>query len=134
MNLDMFAENLILHYEKPHNKGRIDNASVEIHEDNPTCGDDLTMYLKINKGKIEDVKFEGIGCSISIGTSSILTDYIKGKKLEDVRIMRKEDIFELIGITPGPGRVHCATLSLRAIRKAILKYGNYEIDRETKEM
>ena len=69
-----------------------------------------------------------------MGTASMLTDYIKGKSISDIRTMGKEDVFGIIGITPGPGRVHCATLSLRAVRKAILKYGNQGIDRETKEL
>jgi SUF system NifU family Fe-S assembly protein len=77
--LDLYAEEIISHYEHPHNRGEIKNPSISVHEYNPTCGDDITIYLDIEKDKIKDVKFSGVGCAISIASASMLTDFVKGK-------------------------------------------------------
>jgi nitrogen fixation NifU-like protein len=98
------------------------------------CGDDLTIYLKINKNKIEDVKFDGSGCAISMASASMLTDFIKGKSLADVEKMGLDTIIELIGIDPGPARLKCATLSLKTVKEATFLYQHKEVDRSTKEL
>ncbi len=134
MTLDIFAENLIRHYEKPHNKRKVDNPSVEMHEDNPTCGDTIDVYLRIKGNKLEDVGFTGDGCSISMGSASILTDHIKGKTLAEINKIGVDELIEIIGIDPGPARMHCATLSIKAIRKAILKYENKPVDESVKDL
>lgn len=134
MDLDMYAEELIYSYEHPKNKGVIDNATVDMHEENISCGDKVTVYLKIDGGKVADVKFDGSGCVISMGTSSILTDFLKGKSLEQIEAFDKKKLLELIAIDPGPVRMHCATLSLRAIKKAVFKYEKKPVDASTKEL
>lgn len=134
MPMDLFAEELLSHYEHPHNKGEIADADAEMHEHNNSCGDDITVYLKIRDGIIKDAKFEGDGCSISIGTTSMLTDYIKNKKLADVEKMDFDTIKELINIDPGPARVKCATISLKAIKESISKYEDTDIDEKTKDL
>jgi nitrogen fixation protein NifU and related proteins len=132
--IDIYAEEIIAHYERPHNKGEIKDASISLHENNPLCGDDLTIYLKINKNKIEDVKFDGSGCAISMASASMLTDFIKGKSLADVEKMGLDTIIELIGIDPGPARLKCATLSLKTVKEATFLYQHKEVDRSTKEL
>ncbi len=134
MPLDMYAENLIRHYEKPHNKGKMEDSSASMHEDNPSCGDEIDLYIKIEDGKVRDVKFEGSGCAISMGSASILTDFIKGKALGDIEGLGKEELFGIIGIDPGAARLHCATLSLKAVKKAVLEYGHKGIDEKTKRL
>ncbi len=132
--LDIYAENMIRHYEKPHNKGKLDNPSAKIHEDNPTCGDTIDVYLLISENKLKDVKFTGDGCSISLGSASMVTDYVKGKTLQEIKRMGKDELIEVIGINPGAGRMHCATLALKAIKEAIFKYESKSVDESTKEL
>lgn len=111
MDLDVYAEELIHHYEHPENKGKLAKPSVKMFEENISCGDKLGIYLKIEDGKIKDVKFEGTGCVISMGTASMLTEEIKGKSLAEIEKMGKVELLKLINIDPGPVRMHCATLS-----------------------
>lgn len=122
MPMDIYAEELISHYEHPHNKRKIPGASAEFHDDNPTCGDELTMYIKVKDGKIEDISFEGYGCAISQASASMLTDFIKGKGIEDAKKMDYEKLKELIGIDPGPGRMNCAVLCLKTLAGALFVY------------
>lgn len=131
MPLDMYAEDIIANYEHPHNKGRIDDASCSMHNYNPLCGDDITMYLKIGNGKIDEIKFEGSGCAISMATASMLTDFVKGKTLDDVEKLGVKNLFDLIGFDPGPARLKCATLSLRALKEATFAYEHKKTDAET---
>ncbi len=134
MSLDLYAENLIENYERPHNRGALENASVSVHEDNPSCGDTITVYLKIKDGKVKDVGFEGDGCAVSMGSASMITDYIKGKSLADIEKMGKDTVVEVIGVDPGAARMHCATLSLRAIKDAVFSFEKKKTDAETKEL
>ena len=132
--MDIYAEEIISHYEHPHNKGKIAKASIDFHEYNPTCGDDITVYLDIKDGKVKDVKFEGTGCAISMASASMLTDDIKGKTVDGVEKLGFKELVELIGIDPGPARLKCATLSLKAIKKALFLYQHKEVDQSTKEL
>jgi nitrogen fixation protein NifU and related proteins len=132
--IDIYAEEIIAHYERPHNKGELKNPSVSMHEHNPLCGDDITIYLKIDHNKIEDVKFNGTGCAISMASASMLTDLIKGKTLQEIDKMGLKTIIELIGLDPGPARLKCATLSLRTVKEAAFLYQHKEVDSETKKL
>jgi len=120
--MDIYAEEIVAHYEHPHNKGKLDNADASFHEYNPLCGDDVTIYLKIENGVVKEAKFDGEGCAISIGSASMLTDELKGKKVAVVGKMGPKDIIEMLGIDPGPARLKCATLSLKATQKALHVY------------
>ncbi len=123
-----------MHYEKPHNKGEIKDASISLHENNPLCGDDITIYLKIDKNRVDDVKFSGAGCAISMASASMLTDFIKGKSLKDIEKMGLHTIIDLMGIDPGPARLKCATLSLKTVKEAAFLYQHKEVDSKTKEL
>ncbi len=132
--LDIYGEELINRYEHPHEKGKLENASISMHEENVSCGDNITVYLKIKDGKIEDAKFDGNGCIISMGSADLLLESIKGKSLKEIEKIGKKELFEIIGIEPGPARLHCATLSLRALKKAVFEFENLPEDKETKEL
>lgn len=134
MPLDIYAEEIIAHYEMPHNKGEIKDPSISMHENNPLCGDDITMYLTIENDKVKDVKFKGTGCAISMASASMLTDFIKGKSLDEIEKMGLDTIIELIGINPGPARLKCATLSLKTLKEAEFLYRHKEVDSETKKL
>ncbi len=122
MSTDIYAEEIVAHYEHPHNKGKIAGADAEFHDFNPLCGDDITIYLKIKDGKITDAHFDGTGCAISVGSASMLTDILMGKSVKELETMGVHDIVEMLGIEPGPARMKCATLPLKAAQKALFVY------------
>ncbi len=119
MGAEIYAEEIISHYEHPHNKRRMESPSFSFRDYNPVCGDDITIYMKTDGATITDVAFEGVGCAISIGSASMLTDTLKGKKISELEKMGPKDVIEMLGIDPGPVRMKCASLSLRAAQKAI---------------
>lgn len=133
-DLDMYAESLIYTYEHPQHKGIIKGAEASMHEDNVSCGDKITVYLKIDGDVVKEIKFDGVGCVISMGSADMLAEELKGKKLGEVLKFGKDELLKLISIDPGPVRMHCATLSLRAVRKALFSYENKPVDSATKEL
>ncbi|MEM0074692.1 MAG: iron-sulfur cluster assembly scaffold protein [Candidatus Micrarchaeaceae archaeon] len=134
MSLDIYAEELISNYEHPDSKGKLANTNASMREENISCGDTITVYLQIENGKIKDARFEGDGCIISMGVANMLIDYIKGRTLEEIEAFGKDELFKLISIDPGPARLHCATLSLRAVKKAVLDFEHKPIDIGTKQL
>lgn len=137
-NLDQLYRSVIMdHYKKPRNKGVLED-SVTIDMNNPTCGDRIRLTLKVNDGIVEDAKFEGEGCSISMSSASMMTDVIKGKKAEDAvqyaqvfsKMMLGEeidddildelgDVAALQGVAKFPARIKCATLAWKAMEKGV---------------
>jgi len=118
----IYRENILDHYKNPHNKGTIDDAEIKFTENNPLCGDVITINLKLNDHKVEDIKFSGRGCAISQSATSMLTDEIKGKTLEEVEKISREKIVDLLGIDVGPVRTKCAVLGLVALKNGIKEY------------
>ena len=122
----MYQENILDHFKNPRNFGKIENASVHHHEYNPLCGDEIELYLLIDDNKkIVDVKFNGHGCAISQASASMLTEQIKGKNLEGLKKMTKENILEMLGIPLSPVRLKCALLSLDTLKNSILIFEKY---------
>jgi nitrogen fixation NifU-like protein len=134
LGLDLYAEEIISHYEHPHNKGKIADADTSYHDVNPLCGDDITVYIKVADGKISDIKFDGIGCAISVGSASMLTDMLKGKPLAEVEKMDAHTVIDLLGIDPGPSRLKCATLSLKATQKAVFVFEKKDADEAGRQL
>ena len=120
----MYRENIIDHYKHPHNHGTIGNADIRQTENNPLCGDVVTVSLKLNEGKVKDIKFEGRGCAISQAATSMLTDDIKGKTLEEIKKISREDVVNMLGIEIGLVRTKCAVLGLVAIKEGIKQFEN----------
>ena len=110
------------HYQNPRNFGQMPNADVSYHDYNPVCGDEITMQLKMENGTVKEVMFTGKGCAISQAAASMLTDQINGKNIKSVVVMTQEDMLKLIKINPGPVRIKCALLALRAVQKGIIRY------------
>ena len=119
---DMYREEILEHYKHPLNKGKIVNADISYYDTNPLCGDEVDISIKLGNNKITDIKTDGKGCAISQAASSMLSEAIKGKTLEEVRQLNKEFVFDLIHIPISIMRVKCALLSLIAIKKGIYKY------------
>ncbi len=118
---EMYKENILDHFKNPRNFGKLSGAQASAKEVNTLCGDEITVELKVKAGEISDVKFHGQGCAISQAAASILTEEARGKKLEDVQKLQKEDILRMLGIPISPTRLKCALLALYAIKNAIAK-------------
>jgi nitrogen fixation protein NifU and related proteins len=135
--LDQLYRQVIMdHYKNPRNRGVLEGNSVDINMNNPTCGDRIHLTMKVEDGKIADVKFEGEGCSISMSSASMMTQAIKGKTVEEAlklanifsdMMQGKEyddsvdlgDIEALQGVSKFPARIKCATLAWKAMEKGL---------------
>jgi nitrogen fixation NifU-like protein len=120
---DVYQEEILEHYKHPHHKGTIEHPDRFAHGNNPVCGDDITMYVKLEGDKIADVRFDGRGCAISQASASMLTDRIVGMKLEDVMKLTTDDIKEMLHIPLSAVRIKCATLSLKVLQEALVQEG-----------
>ena len=116
MSLDMYAEEILDHYRSPKNFGKLENPDMKSKELNPLCGDEYEFQLKIENGVITDVKFSGDGCAISMASASMLTQFIKGKKLEEIKNITEKDILNLLKVEISPARMKCAMLSLSILK------------------
>jgi nitrogen fixation NifU-like protein len=131
---DLYRRVIMDHYKNPRNRGKFDDDAVTIELNNPTCGDRISLQLRVRDGIVEDARFVGEGCSISLSSASMMTDAIKGKTLDEALgmadrfsgLMKGEDVqFEyddleaLSGVSKFPARIKCATLAWNALRKGI---------------
>ncbi len=123
-NDNLYREQLLDIYKSPSNRGKLQNVSVATTEKNPFCGDILTLELRINEDVIEEVAFDGDACMVAVASSSLLTDEIKGKSVEDALKISKEDVLEMLGVELTTSRIKCATLILEALNSALESYKN----------
>ena len=103
--------------------GKMDNPDAEATVGNPQCGDVMKIMLKIDDNKIEDIKFQTMGCAAAIATSSMATDLAKGKTLEDAKRITNTDVAKALGELP-PIKTHCSNLAADALKKAIENWEN----------
>lgn len=111
---------ILEHYEHPYHHGAIPDATITQKGGNPGCGDILTMYLKVGDGdQIQDISFEGDGCTISQAAASMITEMFAGKRLADVEATSADDILDLLGREIASTRLKCATLALNTTKAAV---------------
>lgn len=113
-----YSKKVIEHFTHPHNQGKIKNPSGVGTVGNPVCGDLMKIYIKVEKEKIKDIKFETLGCAAAIATSSMITDLAKGKNIQEALKISRDDVAEALGSLP-PVKMHCSNLSSDALKKAI---------------
>ncbi len=113
----MYREEILEHWQNPQNFGEMKGADLVFDQVNPLCGDEVTFFFKIKKGRIEKVTFVGNGCAISTASASMLSEVIKGKSISSVSKITGENILEMLGGPVAPARLKCAFLPLEAIRK-----------------
>ena len=112
-----YSQIVLDHFMHPHNVGKLENPDAEATEGSPACGDQVTMFLKVNPETkvIEDIKFLSYGCASNIATASIITDLAKGKTLDEAKKITWQQAMEELGGLP-PVKVHCAVLAVDTLK------------------
>ncbi|KAG2480332.1 MAG: Iron-sulfur cluster assembly scaffold protein IscU [Nitrosopumilales archaeon] len=122
-NADIYHEMIIDYSRNPLNFGKLENPDVTYHDSNPLCGDSIDIDLKIKEDKISDIKFHGKGCAICMACTSVLTELTKGKGIDDVKKINKNDILSELGLEHLQAvRIKCALLSLKVLKYALYSY------------
>jgi nitrogen fixation NifU-like protein len=130
---DLYQEIILDHAKRPMNMGLLEGATVTVPADNPTCGDEVTLQLRVANGRIEDVRFTGQGCAICMASASMMTRAVKGKPCHEAGAlfhkvhdgvrgageMPKGELSALAGVKEFPQRVKCALLAWEALREAL---------------
>lgn len=138
MSLDDLYRRVIMdHYQKPRNRGTLEEEAISVELNNPTCGDRISLQMRVEDGIIKEAKFLGEGCSISLASASMMTEAVKGLKVEEAlglsRIFSQmmqgkevdferfplEDIEALQGVSKFPARIKCATLAWKALEQGV---------------
>lgn len=119
MEGSIYKELILSHWRNPRNYGKIKNPQKSFFLANPFCGDEIKMEIKVEKGKIKEIKFSGRGCIISLSVASLLTEYVKKKEISKLKKLDKDFILNLIGFPLGPTRLKCALLPLEVFQKLI---------------
>lgn len=115
-----YQAQILEHYKHPHNRGVLEPATHAARESNPLCGDDISLTLRVDGSeRIEDVRFEGEGCAISMASASLLTDAIKGKSLAEIKTLDRVAVLHELGVPLSSVREQCALLPLRALQAAL---------------
>ena len=117
----LYSEKVMDHFKNPRNVGIIENADGISEVGNPVCGDIMKIYLKIDNGIIKDVKFETFGCGSAIASSSMATEMIKGKTVEEALLLTNKAVTEALDGLPAH-KIHCSVLAEEAIKSAVKDY------------
>lgn len=117
---DFYRDFILDHYRHPRNFGHLESATISAEDLNPLCGDQVRVELEVRDGVVKDVRWEGKGCAISQASVSMLTESVKGMKLEDVATLSKDVVLENVGIGISPTRMKCAMLGLRVLKSAAI--------------
>lgn len=120
--MDLYAENILDHSKHPHHSGQLANASVMHMENNPSCGDTITLMLVIDGQRITDIGWVGDGCAISQAGMSILSDELIGKTVDKAMAIDPPEIQRLLGVPVGTRRLKCALLCLHTLKNTIHSY------------
>lgn len=122
----MYTDKVMDHFQNPRNVGEIFEADGVGEVGNAVCGDIMKIYLKVNDGKIEDIKFKTFGCGAAIATSSMVTEIVKGKTIEEALQVTNQAVAEALDGLP-PAKMHCSNLAADALHKAIEDYRNNSV-------
>ncbi len=116
-----YSEKAMDHFLNPRNMGEIEDADGVGDVGNPRCGDLMTIYIKVDEGKISDMRFKTLGCAAAIATSDMICEVAKGKKIEEALEITFQDLLDELGSLP-PTKVHCADLAQEGLKAAVEDY------------
>jgi nitrogen fixation protein NifU and related proteins len=114
----LYRDYILDHYKSPRNFGTLEPHDLEHHDHNPLCGDELGVHIRVEEGRIADLRFHGQGCAISQAAASISSEELIGMQLDEVADLTAEWVIEQLGIEISPTRRKCALLSLKVMRGA----------------
>jgi len=116
---ELYRDQILEHYKRPHNFGPLEDFDLEFEDNNPFCGDEQHVFIKLDDaGKVSGVSFEGKGCAISTAATSLLTDELEGMSREDLLRLDKDFVLDLLGIEISATRMKCALLGLKVVKGA----------------
>jgi len=118
---NMYTEKVLDHFRNPRNMGKMENPDGIGKVGNPKCGDVMAIYIKVKDNKISDIKFQTFGCTAAIASSSIATELVKGKTLNEALKITRNDIAKELGGLPAI-KMHCSLLATDALKAAIMDY------------
>ena len=116
---ELFRENILDHYKHPRNRGTLEHPDITYEDANPLCGDRIRMDVTVKDDRIDQVRFSGVGCSISQAAASMLCEAVEGKTLDEVRKLSRDDMLEMLGIELGPVRLKCGLLALKTMKAGL---------------
>ncbi|MFZ9668413.1 MAG: iron-sulfur cluster assembly scaffold protein [Solirubrobacterales bacterium] len=116
---ELYREQILEHYKRPHNFGRIDDPDLEFEDNNPFCGDEQHVTIRLDEDdRVSEIRFEGKGCAISTAATSMLTDELTGLSRDELVTLPKEKVLDLLGIEISATRMKCALLGLKVVKGA----------------
>jgi len=114
----LYRDYILDHYKRPRNFGTLEPHDLEAHDHNPLCGDELGVHIRVEDGKVADLRFHGQGCAISQAAASIASEELIGMPVSEIARLDAEWVIDLLGIPISPTRRKCALLSLKVTRGA----------------
>ena len=115
----LYREEILEHYKHPRNRGTLEKPDISYKDTNPLCGDECQIDLKLDNNKVAQVRFTAKGCAISQAATSMLSEMIENKSLNEIKKLGKQDILDLLGMELGPVRLKCALLCLKVLKGGV---------------